>query len=76
MLNIHLVTKYIFVADAFISKINTQTIIYNSIAALYVCFNQNQQHSLAGFEPGPSVPEADAICTYIMATCTYYLKIL
>jgi hypothetical protein len=59
------------VADDFISQLNTQTMHFESIILMF----SKKTSTLAGFEPGSSVPEVDAMSTAPsnqgMRRCTY-----
>jgi hypothetical protein len=61
--------KSTFESNAFISQFKTQTIHFKTIfTAALLCFDQ-KQNTLAGFERGSSVPEADARPLCIVARC-------
>jgi hypothetical protein len=53
--------QFIFVADAFISPVDTQAMNIKSIIPNTIAMCSLKPEILAGFEPGSSVPEADAM---------------
>jgi hypothetical protein len=59
-------------ANAFISQVSTQVMLIKSITHNSIAMFSLKPYTLAGFEPGSSVPEADAMSRAARALTSFF----